>query len=365
MAQDEDILNILRCQHCEQLNIKCDKLYNLMQPTASCTRCTTDGYACQDGDNITKISVFRKTAVDDLVPSNVRPDLIKIFDDTAIHNPLLLLVAVAFVSASPTYNDMNQVATIYKIILDRRPKWIIGKTNSEREARLVFNIIMGPLALHYAHHVGRASSTIHKQINSAAFMLSSCWAMTTSWDAYFESSTNGAPLYLTVMNSVDVSQVATLPPVKHFEILINSLTLGDGTKNELKSAVEDCYKIAINITADENNTSTNYSNIAIFRWLSISTYEPDPEATVQEQLIWSLILCHWAMLCQRRKKVWYFEDIAAPLFNEFLADLREAGILDDDTTWPIWREGLRYLANTAALSLEDMIFIPGSVDEDR
>ncbi|THX12144.1 hypothetical protein D6D17_03608, partial [Aureobasidium pullulans] len=290
MAQDEDILNILRCQHCEQLNSKCDKLYNLMHSTASCTRCTTDGHACQDGDNITKVSVFRKTAVNDLVPSNVRPDFIKIFDDTAIHNPLLLLVAVAFVSASPTYNDINQVATIYKIILDRRPKWIIGKTNSEREARLVFNIIMGPLALHYAHHVGRASSTIHKQINSAAFMLSSCWAMTTSWDAYFESSTNGAPLYLTVMNSVDVSQVATLPPVKHFEILINSLTLGDGTKNELKSAVEDCYKIAINITADENNTSTNYSNIAIFRWLSISTYEPDPEATVQEQLIWSLIL---------------------------------------------------------------------------
>ncbi|THZ92934.1 hypothetical protein D6C82_09154 [Aureobasidium pullulans] len=127
-----------------------------MHSTASCTRCTTDGHACQDGDNITKVSVFRKTAVNDLVPSNVRPDFIKIFDDTAIYNPLLLLVAVAF------------------IILDRRPKWIIGKTNSEREARLVFNIIVGPLALHYAHHVGRASSTIHKQINSAAFMLSSC-----------------------------------------------------------------------------------------------------------------------------------------------------------------------------------------------
>ncbi|TIA76788.1 hypothetical protein D6C76_05385 [Aureobasidium pullulans] len=70
-------------------------------------------------------------------------------------------------------------------------------------------------------------------------------------------------------------------------------------------------------------------------------------------LVWRVILYQWAVLCQRRKSVWYFKGILPILYNMTITDINATANTTRVGTWAQWKFCLRTVIEALSASWID------------
>ncbi|THX34902.1 hypothetical protein D6D10_07417, partial [Aureobasidium pullulans] len=128
-------------------------------------------------------------------------------------------------------------------------------------------------------------------------------------------------------------------------------------RGHMKQVVRDLYTLESSqnramVDASRDGFPSN-NDKQLFAWLSMSSHPPDFAQIIQQNLVWRVILCQWAVLCQRRKSVWYFKGILPVLYNMAITDINATANTTRVGTWAQWKFCLRPVIEALAASWID------------
>jgi hypothetical protein len=281
---------------------------------------------------------------DVLVPAHFSQALRILFDEVS-HTHLVPLLAGLLFAAHTRGNVTSEISRLATDLAAAQRATFAGP---DARAMMVALTFLGPCYLRSAIAQGPHLKTA---ITTQLFYIGRLWRQNV--DAHcegFASSHDASVLYAhppTRGSAPLQMELETKPFVRSVYVLIDRIS--DGTWGNRTGEVKRCMKAAIidvyRLESEQYRTTTN-NDKELFKWLAMSVYPGDFHTLVRDNTVWKLIVCHWAVLCNKRSNnLWYFKGLLARMYNQTMKEIHE---IDDPKgarygSWEEWKVGMRFV----------------------